>query len=67
MDPISERRKYTYISPGEHKEIVKEALKEWLDDKFKEFGWWTFKGVLSAVLFVVAYLWLMAHGWSLDK
>lgn len=48
----------------EYKEAIKEALHEWLDAKFAEFGKWTFRGVLAAVLFGGAYLYLVSHGWK---
>lgn len=34
----------------EHKEIVKQAIKEWLDDKAKEFGWWVISKLAVAAL-----------------
>ena len=45
------------------KEIVKEALKEWLDEKFASMGRWT-AGAFGAALFVgLVYLVLSMHGW----
>lgn len=44
------------------KEIVKEALKEWLDDQFTKFGKWSFGAVCSAVLFLVVYA-AIQNGW----
>ena len=32
----------------EHKELVKEAIKEWLDEKAADFGKWTIKWMASA-------------------
>ena len=45
----------------EQKKIVKEAIMEWLDDKYAQFGRWTFHGILAAALGVLAYF-LAAHG-----
>ena len=45
----------------EQKEIVKEAIREWLDEKYSSFGKWTLHGVLASVLGAVAY-YLVAHG-----
>lgn len=44
----------------EHKEIVKQAIKEWLDEKAKEFGWWAIQkiaiaGLLSFLLWYITY------------
>lgn len=34
----------------EWKRIVKQAIKEWLDEQFASFGRWTFYGLVSALL-----------------
>ena len=46
----------------EQKEIVKEAIREWLDEKYAAFGKWTFHGLVASVLGFAAY-WLAGHGW----
>jgi hypothetical protein len=46
----------------DHKELVKEAFKEWLDEKAAEFGKWTIK-YLSMALFGATIYWLVMHGW----
>jgi hypothetical protein len=48
----------------ERKAIVKEALSEWLDKKFAQFGKWSFHGILAMVLAAIAYLFLAQHGWT---
>ncbi|HEX3643027.1 MAG TPA: hypothetical protein VHV10_17215 [Ktedonobacteraceae bacterium] len=45
------------------KQVVKEALKEWLDEKFMEFGKWTISGIAALVLAAIAYMILITHGW----
>lgn len=47
----------------EQKQIIKEALKEWLDEKFLAFGKWTAAGVAAIVLAVFVYLSLRIDGW----
>lgn len=47
----------------EQKEIVKEALKEWLDDKWAAFGKWTAKGIATMAFSALAYWYLSTHGW----
>lgn len=37
------------------KDVVKEALKEWLDEKFLAFGKWTFISLMAAGLCGVVY------------
>jgi len=51
------------IKDGRQKEIIKEALKEWLDEQFAKLGRWTLTGIAAAGFFVVMYLWLSLHGW----
>jgi hypothetical protein len=45
------------------KQAVKEAIKEWLDYSFAEFGKWTLKGLLAAALVGALYLALLSQGW----
>jgi hypothetical protein len=46
------------------KSAVKEALKEWLDEKFSTFGKWAAASLAALVLaaFVLFVLW--ANGWK---
>jgi hypothetical protein len=45
----------------EQKALVKEAFKEWLDEKAAEFGKWTFKFLATAVFGALIYF-LVTHG-----
>jgi hypothetical protein len=45
----------------EQKAIVKEAIREWLDEKYVDFGKWSLHGILAAILGVLAYF-LAMHG-----
>lgn len=45
----------------EQKEIVKEAIREWLDEKYAQFGKWSLHGVLAAGLGALIY-YLVTHG-----
>ena len=49
------------LEKEEHKALVKEAIMEWLDEKYAQFGKWTFHGILAAALGAFAY-YLAAHG-----
>ena len=44
-------------------QLIKEALKEWLDEKWATFGKWSAKGIAAMILSVLAYIWLTQHGW----
>lgn len=46
------------------KDALKEALHEWLDDKFAQFGRWSLLGIGAAALFAMAYLILKSQGWT---
>lgn len=45
----------------EQKQLVKEAFKEWLDEKYAAFGRWTLK-YLGALLFGAVIVFLVNHG-----
>jgi hypothetical protein len=47
------------------KEAIKEALSDWLDDKFAEFGRFSLKGILAVTLVAVVYLWSASQGWTI--
>jgi hypothetical protein len=47
----------------ERKDIVKEAINEWLNDKYRDVGKWTMHGILAATLAALAYAYLLELGW----
>ena len=47
----------------EDKDALKEALKEWLDEKFAMFGKWSMASIAAAGLAALAWLILTANGW----
>ncbi len=48
----------------ERKDIVKEAINEWLNDKYRDVGKWTLHGIIAATLAALAYAYLMEMGWK---
>ena len=50
------------ITNEEKKEIIKNALKEWLDEQFAIFGKWTLTGLSAAALTGLVYLALVSAG-----
>lgn len=52
------------LSREERKEIVKEAIKEWLNETASQFGWWSLKMIaaLFAAGIVIFILW--TQGWT---
>jgi hypothetical protein len=45
------------------KEILKEAISEWLDKQFAALGRWTLGGICSAGLAALTYWILTNNGW----
>lgn len=52
---------------AQQKEIIKEALQEWLDNQFAKFGKWTLTGLLAAAFSALVYLWLAGHGFAVSS
>lgn len=50
------------LERDQQKEIVKQAIKEWLDEKYASFGKWTLHGIVAASLCALVYF-LATHGW----
>lgn len=46
----------------ERKRLVKEAIDEWLDKKFTQFGKYSFMGIVAAGIAVVGYYFFTTHG-----
>lgn len=53
------------ISPEEQRDIIKQALQEWLDAKYAEFGKWTLRGLAAAALVALVAA-LSAHGVKIE-
>lgn len=51
------------MSDQDTKDALKEALKEWLDEKFATFGKWSAAGIAAAALGALAYFMLSMNGW----
>lgn len=46
-----------------YKGAIKEALTEWLDDKFATFGRWAITSIVAAAFVGLVYLALIGAGW----
>lgn len=51
------------IGDDEMKRIVKEAIKEWLNEQFAQFGRWSFLGIMAAALGLLAMALITSGGW----
>lgn len=49
------------------KSALKEALKDWLDDKFVQFGKWSLAGILAMAFAMVVWFFFFSHGWRLPQ
>ena len=63
MTPHNHERRDDNVTSDEMKTAMKRALKEWLDDKFAEFGWFSFKAVTAAALAALVFFILTMNGW----
>lgn len=50
------------LPEDEVKRIMKEALKEWLDEQFAKFGRWSFYSLVTISFSAVMYLYLIVYG-----
>ena len=48
---------------AESKRVFKEALNEWLDHKFTEFGKWTLRGILIALFGALITIVMFTQGY----
>lgn len=51
------------LQPKEVEEAVKKALREWLDEKYSQFGKWTLHGLIAAGLGGLVWLFMVSSGW----
>ena len=51
------------LTREEIKEALKGAIKEWLNERFAEFGKWSFLGICAAGLGLLTYFLLLVNGW----
>jgi hypothetical protein len=60
VPPEKERQ----ITEAVTKDIVKEALKEWLDEKILIFGKWSLMTMAAAGIAALVYFILTLNGWK---
>ena len=46
------------------RQVFKEAINEWMSERFKEFGKWSVKSIGVAALGVLAYFVFVIKGWT---
>ena len=53
------------MTEAELKGVMKEAITEWMDDKFRQFGKWSIAGFAVAAIVALTYFILQMNGWRL--
>lgn len=51
------------LNEEELKAAVKDALREWLDEKYSQFGKWTLHGLLAMAVAGLTWVTLVSQGW----
>lgn len=51
------------MTDQDEKQVLKEALREWLDEKFAAFGKWSLSAIAAAALAALTYFILSMNGW----
>lgn len=51
------------IDKAIQKEAIKEAIREWLDAAFAEFGKWTLRSLFALFLGGIVYVIMLSQGW----
>ena len=51
------------LTHEEFKNAVKEAIKEWIDERYRVLGRWTFGTFMAALFGALVYFTLTGHGW----
>lgn len=51
------------FSKDELKKITKEAMKEWMEEKYSQFGRWTVRSLGTLGIAALLYFILKANGW----
>ena len=49
------------------KKAAKEAIKEFLDERFAAFGRWSFYTIGALALVAILYMILISQGWHLER
>lgn len=52
------------MTDRDQKQVMREALKEWMDERYAEVGRWTVKTVLVAGLFSFIIWYIQARGFK---
>lgn len=54
----------TDLPPHDQKELIKQAIKEWMDEKYAEIGRWTVRVVLTSALSALLFWYIQTKGFK---
>lgn len=64
MDDYGNDERRIQLTKDEQKEVVKQAIQEWLDGQFAKFGKYSLGACIAFAFAVLLYFWLTAHGFK---
>lgn len=54
----------TELNPEDQKAIMKQAIKEWMDDRYADIGRWAVKTILVAAVTSFLFWYIQARGFK---
>ena len=54
----------TELNPNDQKELIKEAIKEWMDEKYAEIGRWTVRTLITVSLSALLFWYIKTQGFK---
>lgn len=54
----------TDLNSNDQKELIKQAIKEWMDEKYAEIGRWTVRVVLTSALSGLLFWYIQTKGFK---
>lgn len=52
------------MSEQDQKELYKQAIKEWMDEKAADVGWWFIRTILTGGVAMIVYYWVVVRGYK---
>lgn len=54
----------TDLNTQDQKDLIKQAIKEWMDEKYAEVGRWTVKVIITAALSALLFFYIKTQGFK---
>ena len=51
------------LTKEEVKQAIKDGIKDWMNERFAEFGKWSLGGICAAGLGILGWLLIISNGW----